>query len=159
MPLTLQPFAILLLVTTQAIHVESGTFTWDRNCSATLKGWVLAIIIMLMCYVFQLFGYESYITDMALLKCCLFSIHMNIPGGSLVAVVGQVGCGKSTLLSALLGETEKLAGKVYVKVIPSWIVWCDNRNGTWFYICSRFNLFKPENVQLNGRCYGNITFV
>lgn len=41
---------------------------------------------------------------------------MNIPSGSLVAVVGQVGCGKTTLLSALLGETEKLAGKVYVKV-------------------------------------------
>jgi len=31
-------------------------------------------------------------------------------------VVGQVGCGKSSLLSALLGETEKLDGKVYVKV-------------------------------------------
>ena len=41
---------------------------------------------------------------------------MNIPSGSLVAVVGQVGCGKTTLLSALLGETEKLSGKVYVKV-------------------------------------------
>ena len=32
-------------------------------------------------------------------------------------MVGQVGCGKSTLLSALLGETEKLDGKVYVKVL------------------------------------------
>ena len=42
---------------------------------------------------------------------------MNIPSGSLVAVVGQVGCGKSTLLSALLGETEKLDGKVNVKVL------------------------------------------
>ena len=41
---------------------------------------------------------------------------MNIPSSSLVAVVGQVGCGKSTLLSAFLGETEKMAGKVYVKV-------------------------------------------
>jgi len=41
---------------------------------------------------------------------------VNIPSGSLVAIVGQVGCGKSTLLSALLGETEKLHGKVYVKV-------------------------------------------
>ena len=46
----------------------------------------------------------------------LSSININIPSGSLVAVVGQVGCGKSTLLSALLGETEKLDGKVYVKV-------------------------------------------
>ena len=44
------------------------------------------------------------------------SINVNIPSGSLVAVVGQVGCGKSTLLSALLGETEKLDGKVYVTV-------------------------------------------
>lgn len=32
-------------------------------------------------------------------------------------MVGQVGCGKSTLLSAILGETEKLAGDVTVKVI------------------------------------------
>lgn len=32
-------------------------------------------------------------------------------------MVGQVGCGKSTLLSALLGETEKLDGKVNVKVL------------------------------------------
>jgi len=48
-----------------------------------------------------------------LIRC---SINMNIPSGSLVAVVGQVGCGKTTLLSALLGETEKLAGKVYVEV-------------------------------------------
>ena len=44
------------------------------------------------------------------------SVNMNIPSGSLVAVVGQVGCGKTTLLSALLGETERLSGKVYVKV-------------------------------------------
>ena len=54
-----------------------------------------------------------------LLTCFYFiknSVNVNIPKGSLVAVVGQVGCGKSTLLSALLGETEKLDGKVYLKV-------------------------------------------
>ncbi|XP_067039421.1 multidrug resistance-associated protein 1-like isoform X2 [Acropora muricata] len=44
----------------------------------------------------------------------LRNINVNISSGSLVAVVGQVGCGKSTLLSALLGETEKLQGNVYV---------------------------------------------
>lgn len=43
-------------------------------------------------------------------------ISLSIPTGSLVAVVGQVGCGKSTLLSAILGETEKLQGKVFVEV-------------------------------------------
>ena len=50
------------------------------------------------------------------------SINVNIPSGSLVAVVGQVGCGKSTLLSSLLGETDKLHGAVYVDVRS--IVWC-----------------------------------
>lgn len=44
------------------------------------------------------------------------SINVNISTGSLVAVVGQVGCGKSTLLSAILGETEKTDGLVYIKV-------------------------------------------
>lgn len=44
------------------------------------------------------------------------SINVNISSGSLVAVVGQVGCGKSTLLSAILGETEKTDGLVYIKV-------------------------------------------
>ena len=50
------------------------------------------------------------------------SINVNIPSGSLVAVVGQVGCGKSTLLSSLLGETDKLHGAVYVDVRN--IAWC-----------------------------------
>ena len=47
---------------------------------------------------------------------CIYRININIPSGSLVAVVGQVGCGKSTLLSSLLGDTEKLDGNVYVDV-------------------------------------------
>lgn len=33
-----------------------------------------------------------------------------------MAVVGPVGCGKSSLVSALLGEMEKLEGKVSMKV-------------------------------------------
>lgn len=45
----------------------------------------------------------------------LREISLSIPSGSLVAVVGQVGCGKSSLISAILGETEKLQGKVFVE--------------------------------------------
>ncbi|XP_008569047.1 PREDICTED: canalicular multispecific organic anion transporter 2 [Galeopterus variegatus] len=45
----------------------------------------------------------------------LHSLNIEIPKGALVAVVGPVGCGKSSLVSALLGEMEKLEGKVYVK--------------------------------------------
>ncbi|XP_078381561.1 multidrug resistance-associated protein 1-like isoform X2 [Oculina patagonica] len=81
-------------ISTQAIHIENGAFSWDANGKPTL-------------------------TD----------INVNISSGSLVAVVGQVGCGKSTLLSALLGETEKLDGKVYVKgsvaYVPQ-IAWIQN---------------------------------
>ncbi len=36
--------------------------------------------------------------------CC---IDLQIPKGSLVAIVGKVGSGKSTLLSSILNETEK----------------------------------------------------
>ncbi|XP_069761773.1 multidrug resistance-associated protein 1 isoform X2 [Narcine bancroftii] len=46
---------------------------------------------------------------------CLNNIDIEIPDGSLVAVVGHVGCGKSSLLSALLGEMEKMEGYVAVK--------------------------------------------
>ncbi|CAO2644872.1 ATP-binding cassette sub-family C member 3 [Lemmus lemmus] len=45
----------------------------------------------------------------------LHSLNIQIPKGSLVAVVGPVGCGKSSLVSALLGEMEKLKGTVSVK--------------------------------------------
>ena len=44
------------------------------------------------------------------------SINLKIPSGKLVAVVGQVGSGKSSLLSALLGEMDKLSGRVNVHV-------------------------------------------
>uniref|UniRef100_A0A8D2CI49 ABC-type glutathione-S-conjugate transporter n=1 Tax=Sus scrofa TaxID=9823 RepID=A0A8D2CI49_PIG len=45
----------------------------------------------------------------------LHSLDIQVPKGALVAVVGPVGCGKSSLVSALLGEMEKLEGKVYMK--------------------------------------------
>lgn len=49
---------------------------------------------------------------------CLFlcSINLTIEEGSLVAIVGAVGAGKSSLLAAMLGEMEKEAGSVSVKV-------------------------------------------
>ncbi len=40
-------------------------------------------------------------------KVILHGLDVQIPKGSLVAVVGRVGAGKSTLLSSILGETEK----------------------------------------------------
>ncbi|KAK3094333.1 hypothetical protein FSP39_000405 [Pinctada imbricata] len=45
----------------------------------------------------------------------LKDIEVKVPEGKLVAVVGQVGSGKSSLISAILGELEKLSGKVNVK--------------------------------------------
>lgn len=45
----------------------------------------------------------------------LHSLNIQVRKGSLVAVVGPVGCGKSSLVCALLGEMEKLEGKVSLK--------------------------------------------
>uniref|UniRef100_A0A4W4G6S1 ATP-binding cassette, sub-family C (CFTR/MRP), member 6a n=1 Tax=Electrophorus electricus TaxID=8005 RepID=A0A4W4G6S1_ELEEL len=42
-------------------------------------------------------------------------VNVEVPHGSVVAVVGHVGSGKSSLLSAMLGETEKRSGHVTVK--------------------------------------------
>jgi ABC-type Mn2+/Zn2+ transport system ATPase subunit len=49
---------------------------------------------------------------------CVFlsSVNLEVKKGSLVAVVGTVGSGKSSLLGAILGEMEKLQGKVAVQV-------------------------------------------
>lgn len=46
----------------------------------------------------------------------LQNINLQIPQGSLVAVVGTVGSGKSSLISAILGEMEVISGKVNTKV-------------------------------------------
>ena len=43
---------------------------------------------------------------------------MTLDEGQLVAVVGRVGEGKSSLISAILGEMEKISGRVNVKVSP-----------------------------------------
>lgn len=44
----------------------------------------------------------------------LTNLSLNIEKGSLVAVVGSVGSGKSSLLYSLLGEMEKLSGRVNI---------------------------------------------
>lgn len=44
----------------------------------------------------------------------LRNINLDIGHGKLIAIVGHVGAGKSSLLSAMLGDMQKLAGKVNV---------------------------------------------
>ncbi|XP_076672367.1 multidrug-Resistance like Protein 1 isoform X1 [Andrena cerasifolii] len=48
-------------------------------------------------------------------KPTLRNINMQVDQGQLVAVVGTVGSGKSSLISALLGEMEKVSGRVNTK--------------------------------------------
>ncbi|XP_059352167.1 multidrug resistance-associated protein 1-like isoform X3 [Daphnia carinata] len=68
----------------------------------------------------------------------LKDINIDIKPGKLVAVVGQVGAGKSSLISAILGEMEKLSGKVNtngrIAYIPqqAWIQNCSLRNNILF---------------------------
>ena len=44
----------------------------------------------------------------------LRNINMTIRKGSLTAIVGSVGCGKTSLIVALLGDMEKIKGKVNI---------------------------------------------
>jgi len=46
----------------------------------------------------------------------LRNINLHVEQGQLIAIVGTVGSGKSSLLSALLGEMDKISGKVNTKV-------------------------------------------
>ncbi|XP_071454835.1 multidrug resistance-associated protein 1-like [Hetaerina americana] len=49
-------------------------------------------------------------------ECVLLkNIDLSVRKGELVAVIGSVGAGKSSLLSALLGEMDKIAGRVNTK--------------------------------------------
>ncbi|KAK7450079.1 hypothetical protein BaRGS_00039980 [Batillaria attramentaria] len=57
----------------------------------------------------------TFTWDNTMPKPTLQNISLAIPQGKLVAVVGPVGCGKSSLLAAMLGEMEKLKGKVTTK--------------------------------------------
>ncbi|XP_013404197.1 multidrug resistance-associated protein 1 [Lingula anatina] len=57
-------------------------------------------------------------------------INIEIPPGSLVAVVGQVGSGKSSLLNALLGDMERISGKINVKGSVAYVpqqAWIQNK--------------------------------
>ena len=60
----------------------------------------------------------------------LKGINFKVNKGSLVAVVGSVGSGKSSLLSALLGEMDKINGRVNTKVLFVLLLltkqFCDN---------------------------------
>nr|XP_034174731.1 multidrug resistance-associated protein 1 isoform X3 [Osmia lignaria] len=48
-------------------------------------------------------------------KPTLRNINLQVEQGQLIAVVGTVGSGKSSLISALLGEMEKISGRVNTK--------------------------------------------
>ena len=60
----------------------------------------------------------------------LKNLSMKIKKNQLVAIVGQVGCGKTSLLSAILGEIEKLNGKVNVNGSIAYVpqqAWVQNK--------------------------------
>jgi len=68
----------------------------------------------------------------------LKNINISIKPGKLIAVVGQVGAGKSSLVSALLGEMEKISGRVStigkIAYVPqqAWIQNCSLRDNILF---------------------------
>jgi len=51
----------------------------------------------------------------------LKDLDFKVPTGKLIAIVGRVGCGKSSLLSSILGEMNKVSGRVNVNGSLSYI--------------------------------------
>nr|QST14985.1 ABCC1-1 protein [Diaphanosoma celebensis] len=95
----------------------------------------------------------------------LKNMNLTIQPGSLVAVVGHVGAGKSSLISALLGEMEKISGRVnttgHIAYVPqqAWIQNCSLRDNILFgkgYDESNYNqvveacALKPDLAMLPG---------
>lgn len=75
---------------TTPIEVEQADFSWDISAK-------------------ELHHQEENKTGVN-----LHDVNLEVQSKNLMAVVGRVGCGKSSLLSALLGEMQKLRGKVSV---------------------------------------------
>ena len=67
-------------------------------------------------HIFYTCSTSRLLLNLLTLNVHLLRINLKVKQGQLVAVVGQVGAGKSSLLSAILGEMEKLQGKVTVRV-------------------------------------------
>ena len=83
-----------------AVIIQAGTFSWSRDERPVLEKCVHAYM------------------HVALLCICHLQYQSTHQAWSVSGrpVVGHVGAGKSSLISALLGEMEKLTGRVSVKV-------------------------------------------
>lgn len=56
-------------------------------------------------------------------EVALKGVNFKIKKGELAAIVGTVGSGKSSLLAAVLGELQKLSGKVFICFFSLWTSW------------------------------------
>ena len=119
-----------------AVVVENGEFSWDKNDTddPTLLG--INMQVRALCALWRMrccdlhFDRAALVLSdaRALLTRMYVHVHSCVPSqieeGALVAVVGTVGTGKSSLLSAMLGEMEKVKGRVKVKVSTymQWVI-------------------------------------
>uniref|UniRef100_T1JBD6 ABC-type glutathione-S-conjugate transporter n=1 Tax=Strigamia maritima TaxID=126957 RepID=T1JBD6_STRMM len=74
----------------------------------------------------------------------LRNINLRVAPGNLIAVVGTVGAGKSSLMSAILGEMEKISGKITRKGNLAYVsqqAWIQNAT-----VCDNVLFGKPMNT-------------
>jgi ABC-type multidrug transport system fused ATPase/permease subunit len=102
-----------------AVVININVFTFCINLKVS-EGELIAVIININVFTFciNLKVSEGELKAVIINKVNVFtfSINLKVSEGELIAVVGTVGSGKSSLISALLGEMDKLQGKVNVKV-------------------------------------------
>ena len=83
----------------EEITIENATFTWESEVDTDKD------------------SIELPLTN------TLIDINLHVKKGSLVAIVGSVGSGKSSLISAILGDLDKICGRVNVNGSSS-IAYC-----------------------------------
>ena len=105
------------------MHVYMCVCTFTCVYAFVYTATVLCIVYVYVCHVESSIIYihqcVSFILNFIQPLNHLHSINLNIKAGQLVAVVGHVGAGKSSLISALLGEMEKMTGRVLIMVSSS----------------------------------------
>ena len=111
--LSLQPCQGDQLLVLKVVN-SLGKLPKTRHSQSTHVQYVVYVYHVLLCVLCMhcVLGTCTYVS----LNVHLLRMNLKIKQGQLVAVVGQVGAGKSSLLSAILGEMEKLQGRVTVRV-------------------------------------------
>uniref|UniRef100_A0A803TTT9 ATP binding cassette subfamily C member 2 n=1 Tax=Anolis carolinensis TaxID=28377 RepID=A0A803TTT9_ANOCA len=107
------PLAMLPMVLSSLVQVNVSTRRLERYLGSEDLNTSCSLLVPRTDYVW-LHAFSHYLTLGYILHFPC-SVNLEIPCGSLLAVVGPVGSGKSSLVSAMLGEMENIKGHINIQ--------------------------------------------